>query len=293
VLLTGPAALLLAACGGGDRSTREPAPGDLRPGALVRSAYGDDPAQFGYLGLPGRARPRGTVVLIHGGAWQATSDYTQMTPMGKALMELGYAVWGLEYRRLGNGGGWAATFEDVARGVDHLEKLSRLHPAGDNRVLTRQVAVLGHSAGAQLAVWAASRTKSTPGGAPAFPLSGAVSLAGPLDLTAAARFPDLGEPVRDLMGGPPERVPDHYRAGDPTLLVPASVPVWVVQAVYDTQVPSTQGTDYVAAARRAGGRARLVQVPGSHQTVIDPDAASWVTISRCVAQATRQPAGIT
>ena len=42
---------------------------------------------------------------------------------------------------------------------------------------TGQTLVVGHSAGGQLAAWAASRTARTPGGAPPAPLAGAVSLA--------------------------------------------------------------------------------------------------------------------
>jgi acetyl esterase/lipase len=286
VLLAG-SSVLLTACGRGQRGTTG---SDLRPGALVRSSYGKGPSQFGYLGLPERPRPLATVVLIHGGAWEAGHDYKQMTPMGRALVKLGFAVWLIDYRGLGAGGGWPTTFEDAARGIDHVATLSRLHPNHDEDVLTRRVALVGHSAGAQLAVWAASRNKATPGGPPAFPLKGAVSLAGPLDLTAASRFPELGEPVRSLMGGAVEDAREHYRAGDPMLLVPASVPVWAVHPVYDVQVPLSQATDYVAADRRAGGQAELVQVPGSHTTVIDPEAPSWTAVLACITKAAQAPA---
>ena len=36
------------------------------------------------------------------------------------LAKRGWAAWNIEYRRLGNGGGWPATFADVAAAVDHL-----------------------------------------------------------------------------------------------------------------------------------------------------------------------------
>jgi acetyl esterase/lipase len=287
LLLGSSSALLLAACGPGKA---EPAKGGLRPGGIVRSAYGEDPSQFGYLALPDRSRPLATVVLIHGGAWEAGYDYKSMTPMGQALVKAGFAVWAIEYRRLGAGGGWPSTFEDVARGIDHLSTLSRRHPAADDEILTRRAALVGHSAGGQLAVWAASRRTSTPGGLPAFAPSGVVSLAGPLDLTAASRFSRMGRPVRSLMGGSVDAVPEHYRAGDPTLLVPASVPVWAVHPVYDVQVPLSQATSYVAADRSAGGEAELVQVSGSHNTVIDPGEPSWTAVLACITKAAQGPA---
>jgi acetyl esterase/lipase len=287
VLLGSSSALLLAACSPGKA---EPARSGLRPGGILRAAYGEDPSQFGYLALPDRPRPLATVVLIHGGAWEAEYDYKSMTPMGRALVKHGFAVWAIEYRRLGAGGGWPSTFEDVARGIDHLDTLSRRHPDADEKILTRRAALVGHSAGGQLAVWAASRRASTPGGLPAFSPSGVVSLAGPLDLTAASRFSRMGRPVRSLMGGSVEEVGEHYRDGDPTLLVPASAPVWAVHPVYDVQVPASQGTAYVEADRRAGGRAELVRVPGAHSTVIDPAKPSWSAVLDCITQAARVPA---
>ena len=39
------------------------------------------------------------------------------------LVRRGWAVWNIEYRRLGDGGGWPATFEDVAAAIDHLREL--------------------------------------------------------------------------------------------------------------------------------------------------------------------------
>ena len=52
--------------------------------------------------------------------------------------------WNIEYRRVGSGGGYPATLEDVAR----RWTVPRICP---------QV-VVGHSAGGHLAAWAAERT---------------------------------------------------------------------------------------------------------------------------------------
>ena len=89
----------------------------------------------------------------------------------------------MEYRRVGTGGGFPQTFEDVAHAVDAL-------PAD----LARRVVVVGHSAGGHLAGWAAGRTARTPGGAPHVALTGVISLSGLLDLTAAALSPESAGP---------------------------------------------------------------------------------------------------
>ena len=80
-----------------------------------RCSYGPDPAQFGDLYLPPPPGPHPVVILLHGGCWQAQYSLTHVGQLGAALRQAGLAVWNLEYRRLGNGGGWPTTFRDVAR----------------------------------------------------------------------------------------------------------------------------------------------------------------------------------
>jgi hypothetical protein len=92
----------------------------VKPSALHR--YGADPAQFGELWLPSQPS-RGTVVIIHGGFWRARYDLSLGSPLAADLAARGYTAWNLEYRRAGAGGGWPATFADVAAGIDLLAAL--------------------------------------------------------------------------------------------------------------------------------------------------------------------------
>ena len=272
-LLTGLAgATLLAGCaddGSHPDSTKPPA-------ASRRHRYGDDPQQYADLLLP-RRTPLATVVLIHGGYWQAGYGADLMTPLARSFRELGYATWNVEYRRVGTGGGFPQTFEDVAHAVDAL-------PAD----LTRRVVVVGHSAGGHLAGWAAGRTARTPGGAPHVALTGVISLSGLLDLTAAALSPESAGPVQSLMGGPPAQHPGRYALADPALLVPASCPVTAAQAEDEQVIPTDQASRYVAAARAAGGQASYVALPGDHLALIDPQASAFPTLRRLVAEAARR-----
>src|SRR5215469_3626239 len=104
-----------------------------------RHQYGQDPAQFGELWLPGGTRsPAGTVVVIHGGFWRARYDLSFGRPLAADLARRGYTAWNLEYRRALAGGGWPGTFEDVADGIDLLASLP---------VDTERVVAVGHSAG--------------------------------------------------------------------------------------------------------------------------------------------------
>jgi acetyl esterase/lipase len=264
----GTGAVLLSGCGGSDSSgPRRQAP------AAERVGYGKDDQQHVELRRP-KGTSKGTVVLIHGGYWQAGYGADLMVPMATAFTALGYATWNVEYRRVGSGGGFPTTLEDVAAAIDRLAA-EHLGPA----------MVVGHSAGGHLAAWAASRTARTPGGAPVTPLTSAVSLSGLLDLSAAAQAPESASPTIALMGGTPARVPSSYAVADPTLLVPAPCPVVACQADDDQVVPSDQARRYVTAATAAGGRATFQSLPGDHFAIIDPEAAAFATTRRLVAQA--------
>ena len=64
-------------------------------------------------------------MLIHGGFWRARYDLRLEDRLVADLAARGWAAWNLEYRRLGwrSRGGWPATFEDVAAGIDLLGRL--------------------------------------------------------------------------------------------------------------------------------------------------------------------------
>jgi len=235
----------------------------------VAYRYGSDPAQFGELSLPGGGQ-LGTVVIIHGGFWRAAYDLSLGRPLAADLAARGYAAWNLEYRRTDGGGGWPATFEDVGTGIDLLATLP---------VDTSPVAVVGHSAGGHLGVWAAGRAglaAGAPGARPRVAVTGVVSQGGVLALADCARDRlDVDAAVR-LMGGGPAELPGAYRLADPmALLPPAPANVVCLHSRRDQRVPYSYSERYVAAATAAGGRASLVKTFGDHFSLIDPASADW------------------
>jgi acetyl esterase/lipase len=237
----------------------------------VATAYGPGPDQFLELTRPDGDRPAPVVVVLHGGFWRAPYGIELARPLAADLAARGWAAVAVEYRRVGAGGGWPATLEDVAAALDALADLGADLDLGD-------VTVVGHSAGGHLAAWAAGRSRlpaGAPGADPRVPVTAAVLQAGVLDLTAAVDA-DLGAGATvEFLGGTPAELPDRYAAADPVRLLPTGVPVLCVHGAADTTVPPEQSERYAAAARAAGDRVEVAVVPGDHMAVIDVAGEPW------------------
>ena len=235
--------------------------------------YGDAEAQVADLWLP-RPRPTepvGVVVLIHGGFWRPIYDRTLMEPLARTWSGRGWAAWNLDYRASGSGGGgWPATFEDVAAGIDAL-----VPEADRQRLDLDRVVTVGHSAGGCLSLWAAARAglpDDAPGAGPAVEPVLAVSQAGVNNLVAGA-FEKLGNgAVEALMGVPPKEAGDRYTLASPVERLPIGVDQVVVHGLDDEIVPVEQSTVYAGKAKEAGDDVTVITVEGAdHFDVIDPD----------------------
>jgi acetyl esterase/lipase len=278
--LVGAAALLgagsLAACSSTSGSERAQTPVSTQSAAATRHAYGGDPAQFGDLYVPTGPRKQGVAVVIHGGFWRAGYDLSLGAPLAADLAARGYVAFNLEYRRIGNGGGWPTTLTDVSDGINLLASLD---------LDVSRVVAIGHSAGGQLAVWAAGRAAlpaGAPGHGPTVTVTSVVSQAGVLDL-ATAQQQGVGATAEvDFLGGTPAQVPERYAIADPIAQVPLRAPVLCVHSRTDQAVPFAQSTAYVAAARAAGASAVLAEVHGDHFALIDPTSDAWGTVVRAL-----------
>ena len=244
-----------------------------------REAYGTAPEQFGDLRVPAGTGPHPVVVLIHGGCWRSEYGIAHTGPLATALSNDGFAVWSIEYRRVGSpGGGWPGTFLDVGAAVDHLRVLAGRHPLELSRIV-----VAGHSAGGHLALWCASRGL-LPAGAPIaapnplVPL-GVVSIGGITDLVAYASPEGCGSAVVPLMGGAVGEVAERYAQASPVMLVPR-LPVQLIVGGADTIVLRAQADAFLGAA---GALATLRVVEGAgHFDLIAPDGDAWVALRDAV-----------
>jgi acetyl esterase/lipase len=234
------------------------------PGQLL--AYGDGPDQVAEY-YPAAGDPAALVLFLHGGYWRAVYDRAHARPLAAAVAEAGFAVLLAEYRRVGQpGGGYPGTLLDVAAAVDTLPAL-----VGGPRPLL----LAGHSAGGQLALWAAARHHLPPGapGAARGPsaIAGVLALAPVADLALASELRLGGGAVDAFLGGSPGVVPARYAVADPAALPPPGVAVTVLHGAADDVV-----TPDVAHSYAADGRADLTLLPGAeHYGVITPGSADW------------------
>jgi acetyl esterase/lipase len=217
------------------------------------------------------------VALIHGGFWRQLYTKRLMHRLARAVVAHGWMAYNIEYRRVGplGTGGWPETFQDISAALDAL--------AGVEGIDRRRIVTCGHSAGGHLALWAGTARRTEPT-APPEPhpvrVSAAISLAGVVDLVAAARLGLGGGAVQALMGGGPEEFPDRYALGSPAASLPFGIPQFLLHGTADTTVPASLSSNYVTQAREVGDEADYVPLPGAgHMDMIDPHGAAFDAVA--------------
>ncbi|GGO56416.1 lipase [Streptomyces daqingensis] len=226
----------------------------LRPVPPERTvAYGEHPSQV--VDFYGTGGPGPRVTVLHGGFWREAYDRSHLSPFAAALAERGVRVELVEYRRTGGGGGWPVTAEDVAAALEAL---------GPPAVL------LGHSAGGQLALWAASAAER------AGSRIVAVSPVADLERAHALRLSDGA--VAGFLGGEGElarRLPE----ADPMRL-PPRVPVEILHGTADDVVPVELSRRY---ANDWGVRLNLLPGVG-HYAPFVPGSPAFGVLADAVAR---------
>jgi acetyl esterase/lipase len=241
--------------------------------------YGSHRSQSADLYLPSGTGPHPVVVALHGGAWNKRYGRSLMRGLAADLVRRGWAVWNIEFRRLGeDGGGWPGTFADVGAAIDHLRSLDAPLDLG-------RVSFLGHSSGGHLALWAGARAylpAGAPGAEPAVLPARVIGQAAVCDLTGAYRVWH-GGPLRALIGGSPEQLPERYALADPLRLPPLEIPVLLVHGTADRTVSVKPGRRYAKRALEAGQSVELIEIDGpagSHRAHVDPRGQAWAAVTR-------------
>jgi acetyl esterase/lipase len=247
-----------------------------------RLFYGSDSLQFGDLRLPDEPGPHPVAIIIHGGCWMSFASLKYTSPLADALRNEGIATWNVEYNRVGNpNGGWPGTFTDLAKGTDFLRQLSDDYPLDLSNVI-----VIGHSAGAHLALWVASRHKITPGSEiysnDPLPVRGVVALASPTDMERS--IGPVYEYCRDsvitkLIGGLPDEVPENYDNTSPISLLPIGVPQRLMVGELDIPLLLGQMSAYSDSALKLNEDIQLDTIEHVwHNELAIPGSISWLKV---------------
>jgi acetyl esterase/lipase len=172
------------------------------------------------------------------------------------LRARGYVAANLSYRRVGErGGGFPNTCTDV---VDALRALSPLR------------AVVGHSAGGQVALWAAKELDPRP--------RVVISVAGVNDLRRARDLGYGGRAVDNFVG-------KKIDAADPVARVPIGARTVLISPTGDFAAGRELTRTYAAAARAAGDDVEIVEPRGDHFDVINTGSDVWAAVLAAISAA--------
>ncbi|MFA9200617.1 MAG: alpha/beta hydrolase family protein [Cypionkella sp.] len=243
------------------------------PDAVLR--YAAHPRGFAELRVPRGAGPFPLAVIFHGGCWKtgiATQAY--MAPLATRWQQLGVATLNVDYREVGDGGGWPGSFEDWAAAEELVRGLAQ-----DRRFDLSRLTYVGHSAGALPAQWlAALQGDDGPVGRRPLPLvADAIVFDGPADLRRdQAPFDALCQfaAVSPFIGGAPDEASARYDAISPLRHSSRLGKLRFVQAKLPAPHP-----DALAALRDAGVDVQVTLKPdATHFDVITPGAAAYQAV---------------
>jgi acetyl esterase/lipase len=192
------------------------------------------------------------LLQIYGGAWQRGSPEDNPS-FASWFASRGYVIVACDYRHAPEAK-WPAQAADVRAAIDWV-----IGHAGELGADTSRIALLGRSAGAQLALVAAYQHGS--------PARAVVSYYGPTDLAEGWRVPPRPDPldIRSILetylGGVPDRLPMPYRDASPVTYADARVPpTLLIYGSRDHVVEARFGRELHERLRAVGATSVLLEI---------------------------------
>jgi len=118
------------------------------------------------------------------------------------------------------------------------------------------------------------------------PVRGVINMAGTIDMSAnIAHMEEMcrGPVVTSLMGGTFAAVPERYKTVSAQTVLPLGLQQILIWGDHEDYVPQPLLERYVAAATRAGDRARQILVPSAgHFETASPFTAAWPAVREAI-----------
>lgn len=209
------------------------------------------------------------------------------------LANAGFAVWNIEYRRIGEpGGGYPGMYEDVGAAFDTLRSVAAAH-----RLDLARVTVVGHSSGAHLGMWAAARHKLAAGhplrGADPLPVRAVISLGGAPDIEHAAELLPIACPgvarIDQVVGQKTPDRPKPFADTSANQLFPLGIRTRSIMGEFDDVLPPYIGMWWQRLASRKGDDVDTHVIKGAgHFDLVATSEPEWQQVrALIVAEAQR------
>jgi acetyl esterase/lipase len=197
------------------------------------------------------------IVVIHGGAWRGGSP-AQNADFNRYMASQGYVVWAIAYR-LAPRHHFPAQLEDVQTAFSFIQ-----HHAVEYETDLQRLAVMGRSAGAQLAMLVAFASHT--------PVKALVNYYGPIDLAAGYRDVPFPDPIdsrgvlKSFLGGSLEEQPERYQQASPIRYVAAPKthplpPSLLIYGGRDHVVQPKYGRVLERQLQSVGAQVAMIEIP--------------------------------
>jgi acetyl esterase/lipase len=202
--------------------------------------------------VPEGSGPFPAVIIVHGGGWNSGDKQQDVTVLFKPLTDANFVWFSINYR-LAPKNRWPACLDDVKRAIRWVKT-----NAGKYKVDPSRMAIIGYSAGGQIACQAAAAADESTG------VGAVVGLAPPSDLVSdVLRRGGLTVYLKDLFGCQTldeqslqmlwESSPiNHIRPGLPPFLL--------VHGTADKSVPYQQSLNFKARLEDAGVKCDIITI---------------------------------
>ena len=234
-----------------------PGNGTPRSSALhnVEYAQANGAALFLDANIPEAPRPVPAAIIVHGGGWVRGDRSTDVGPLFAPLARAGIAWFSIDYRLSSDISQFGAAIQDVESAIRFVKSHAK-----EYRIDPDRIALIGESAGGQLAAMAALNP------APGTQVMAVVAFYAPTDLVKLAKTSEfVPKQIRDSLAGTPFEQLLLARLGQlsPIENVKTGAPPFLlIHGTEDAMVPFSQSRAMCERMAAAGASCELFPVRG-------------------------------